>query len=86
MFLPIDGIANYADDNTPYSTSNGIHNVISDSEQTLNILSKWFINNHLKANNPDKYHVLFSETTDTQLIVKNVSIASSSCEKLLGLK
>ena len=23
MFLPIDGIANYADDNTPYSTGNG---------------------------------------------------------------
>ena len=85
MFLPKDGIANYADDNTPYSTSNGIHKVISDLEQTLNILSKWFINNHLKAN-PDKYHVLFGETTDTQLIVKNVSIASSSCEKLLGLK
>ena len=23
MFLPKDGIANYADDNTPYSTGNG---------------------------------------------------------------
>ena len=23
MFLPIHGIANYADDNTPYSTGNG---------------------------------------------------------------
>ena len=49
MFLPKDGIANYADDNTPYSTSNGIHKVISDLEQTLNILSKWFINNHLSG-------------------------------------
>ena len=29
MFLPKDGIANYADDNTPYSTGNGIHNIIS---------------------------------------------------------
>ena len=29
MFLPKDGIANYTDDNTPYSTSNRIHNIIS---------------------------------------------------------
>ena len=27
MFLPIDGVANYADDNTPYSVGNGIHNI-----------------------------------------------------------
>ena len=33
MFLPKDGIANYVDDNTPYSTGNGIHNIISDLEQ-----------------------------------------------------
>ena len=53
MFLPIDDIANYADDNTPYSTGNGIHNVMSDLEQASDILSKWFIDNCLKAN-PDK--------------------------------
>ena len=84
MFLPKDGIANYADDNTPYSTSNGIHN-ISNLEQTSDILSKWFIDNYLKAN-LDRYHVLLSETSDSQLIVENVPVASSSCEKLLGLK
>ena len=33
MFLPKDGIANYADDNTPYSTGTGIHIIISDLEQ-----------------------------------------------------
>ena len=81
MFLPIDGVANYADDdNTPYSTGNGIHNVMSDLEQASDILSKWFIGNYLKANG-DKYHVLLSETSETQLIVKNVPTASSSCEK-----
>ena len=85
MFLPIDGNANYADDNTPYSTGNGIQNVMSDLEQASDILSKWFIDNYLKAN-PDKYHVLLNETSETQLIVENVPIASSSCEKLLGIK
>ena len=85
MFLPKNGIANYADDNTPYSTGTGIHNITSDLEQASDILSKWFQDNYLKAN-PDKYHVLLSETSETQLIVKNVPIASSCCEKLLGIK
>ena len=85
MFLPKNGIVNYADDNTPYSTGTGIHNIISDLEQASDILSKLFQDNYLKAN-PDKYHVLLSETSETQLIVKNAPIASSSCEKLLGIK
>ena len=76
MFLPKNDIANYADDNTPYN--------ISDLEQASDILSKWLQDNYLRAN-PDKYHVL-SETSETQLIVKNVPIASSCCEKLLGIK
>ena len=48
-------------------------------------MSKWFIDNYLKTN-PDKYHVLLSETSDTQLIVENVPTARSCCEKLLGIK
>ena len=43
MFLPKDGIANYADNNTPYSTDTGIHNIISDLEQASDILPKWII-------------------------------------------
>ena len=65
MFLPKDGIANYANYNTPYSTGTGIHNIMSDLEQASNILSKWFMDNYLKAN-PYKYHVLLSETSETQ--------------------
>ena len=73
MFLPKDSIANYADDNTPYSTGTEIHNIISDLEQTSEILSKWFMDNYLKAN-PDKFHVLLSETSETQLMVQNIPI------------
>ena len=40
MFLPKNGIADYADDNTPYSTGTGIHNILSDLEQASGILSK----------------------------------------------
>ena len=84
MFLPKDVIANYTDDNTPYWIGNRIHN-ISDLERASDIFSKWFIDNYLKAN-PDKYRVLLSEISETQLIVENVPIASSCCEKLLGIK
>ena len=40
IFLPKNGIADYADDHTPYSTGTGIHNIISDLEQASDILSK----------------------------------------------
>ena len=80
-----NGIANYADDNIPYSTGTGIHNIISDLEQASDILSKWFQDNYLKSN-IDKYHVLLSKTSETQLKVKNVPIASNCFEKLLGIK
>ena len=77
MFLPKDGSANYADDNTPCYTGNGIQN-ICDLEQASDILSKWFIDNYLKTN-PDKYYVLLNETSKAHLIVENVAIAGSCC-------
>ena len=43
------------------------------------------MDNYLKAN-PEKHHVLLSETSETQLMVQNVPIASSCCKKLLGIK
>ena len=48
MFLPKNGIASYADDNTPNSTGTGIYN-ISNLEQASDILSKWFQDNYLKG-------------------------------------
>ena len=84
MFLPKDG-ADYVDANSAYSIGNRIHNIISDLEQVSEFLPKQFIDTYLKVN-PDNYHVLLRETSETQLIVKNVTIASSSCEKLFGIK
>ena len=85
VFLPENDIANYADGNTRYSTGSGIHIIISDLEKASDILSNWFQDNYLKAN-PDKYHLILSDTSETQSIVKNVPIPSSCCEKLLGIK
>ena len=45
-YVPAQGwVANYADHNTPYSTGSGIHNIVSDLEQTSEILLKWFKDN-----------------------------------------
>ena len=65
MFLHKHGIANYADDSTPYSRGIGIHNIISDVEQASDILSKWLTDNYLKPN-MGKYHILLNETSGTQ--------------------
>ena len=70
---------------TPYSTGTEISNIISDLEQASDILSKCFMDNYLKAN-LEKYNVLLSKTSETQLVVKNIQIASSCCEKSLGIK
>ena len=43
------------------------------------------MDNYLWANT-DKYHVRLSEVSEAQLIVQNGPIASSCCEKLLGIK
>ena len=84
MFLTKDG-ADQVDDNSAYSVGNRIHNIISDLEQASDFLQKQFIDTYLKVN-PNKYHVLLRETSETQLIVKNVTIVSRSCEKLFGIK
>ena len=49
-FIPNFDIANYADDNTPYSANNNIANVLSNLKQQSNILNKWFNDNYMKAN------------------------------------
>ena len=67
MFLPKDDIADYADDNTPYSTWNRIYNVVPDLEEASGILPKWFIDDYLKTNLV-RFHALYSETSDIQLI------------------
>ena len=79
-------IANYADDNSPFSCTTTIPNVISELENESSILLNWIRNNGLKAN-PDKFHLLLSDTNQAySIMVDNVDIKNSKCEKLLGIK
>ena len=46
---------------------------------------KWFSDNQMKAN-PDKWRLLISSTSQSELKIGNVTIKSSTCEKLLEIK
>ena len=59
MFLLLD-IANYADDNSPFTVAPTIPKVISNLEQEAVTLLNWIRNNGKKAN-PDKFHLLLSD-------------------------
>ena len=84
-FLPNFDIANYADDNTPYSANNNIVNILSNRKLQSNILNKWFKDSYIKAN-PGKYHLLLSATGETNTLnIEDVCINSSKGEKLLGV-
>ena len=85
LFIPNFDIANYADDNTPYSANNNIADVLSNLKLQSNILNKWFKDNYMKAN-PGKYHLLLSATEETNTLnIEVVCIKNSKCEKLLGV-
>ena len=43
-------IANYADDNTPYATTNDIDSLIASLEEASKSLFTWFENNLMKIN------------------------------------
>ena len=82
LFLIIDNIDS---DNTPYTTGESAKKVIDKLEIVAKRLFKWFSDNQMKAN-PDKCYLLISSTSQSELKTGNVTIKSSICEKLLGIK
>ena len=85
LFILLD-IANYADDNSPFTCGKSIPSVISQLETDASVLLKWISNNGLKAN-PDKFHLLLSDKNqDLCMRVDSFDIKNSNTEKLLGIK
>ena len=85
LFLILD-IANFADDNSPFSCNTTTTNVISDLQNEAHILLNWLRNNGQKAN-PEKFHLILSDPSEQHsVLVGNNSIQNSKCEKLLGIK
>ena len=85
LFILLD-IANYADDNSPFTVANSIPQVISNLEADAKNLLNWIKYNGLKAN-PEKFHVLLSDTDiDISMQVDKHDIFNSLAKKLLGIK
>ena len=53
-------IANFVDDNTPFTSANNIDHLIDSLEKASSSLFKWFKEN-LFNGNPDKCHLLVSD-------------------------
>ena len=78
-------IANYADDNTPYTTGSKIDTLLQNLYTDTSLLSKWFKENFLRMN-ADKCHLLISNRDkDISIILENEVIECSSAVKLLGV-
>ena len=69
----------------PYTTDKGAEKVIDKIEIEAKSLFKWFSDNQMKAN-PDKCNSLISSTSKSEIEMGNITIKSSICEKLLGIK
>ena len=78
-------IANFADDNTPFTLANNIDDLIDSLEKASSSLFKWFKDNLFKGN-PDKCHLLVSTNEKTKINIEEFSTENSDCEKLLGVK
>ena len=78
-------IANFADDNTPFTSGNNIDDLTDPLEKVCSSLFKWFKDNLFNGNS-DKCHLLVSSNEKTKINIGEFSIEKSDCEKLLGVK
>ena len=69
LIMENNGIASYADDNTPYTTGNSIEEVIQKLENAAQTLFQWFSDNQMKAN-PDKCHLLCNSNSEVSLTIE----------------
>ena len=79
-------IANFADDNSPYSCNKDIDSVILQLKRDSNSLLEWFSINGFKAN-PEKFHLILSNPDQNLFIeIDGHKILNKKSEKLLGIK
>ena len=85
-FVNENCLANYADDNTPYTIEKNIETIINNLQIDTNALLKWFNNNYFKMN-ADKCHLLITNhEKDVTTTIDGETIIGSKSVKLLGIK
>ena len=87
FFIIESDIANYADDNTLYTSSRYCEETILKLEKDANILIKWFKDNGMKLNEEKCKLLILSKKSNnnTEIILGNETIKNSKSEKLLGI-
>ena len=78
-------IANYADDNTPYSSSNDVNGHKKSLEEDLKELFKCFDDNLMKGNS-GKCHLLVSINDNVAIRIGNIQIENTKKEKLSDIQ
>ena len=76
--------AGYADDNTSYTYSSNIANVLDNLQGTLEKMFHWFSTNHLVANSGKCYR-LTSCKTPLDIHISNTEILNEERVKFLGV-
>ena len=76
-------ITNYADDNTPYTSSNDVNGLIKSLEEASKELLKWFDDNLMKSN-PYKCHLLVSTNDNFAIRIGNFQIENTKRKKHLA--
>ena len=78
-------IANFADDNAPFTSANNIDDLIDSLEKASSSLVKWFKDNLFKGN-PDRCHLLVGTDEKAKINIREFPRENSDCEKLLEVK
>ena len=83
-FIKHTKVANYADDNTLYTTTDNIKDLLKTLENETSIILEWFRINEMKSNN-DKCHLIVCNKDRLAVTIGNETIHSNDSVELLGI-
>ena len=84
FFTHETNIANYADDNTPYTIQANVEKILDILSDETSILLNWFSLNEMKSND-DKCHLMVANNDNISVKIGNETIKSSNSVDLLGV-
>ena len=78
-FVEKTDICNFADDNTIYSCTKPVNDVIENLQSDLKMVLKWFKDNQMLVANPGKFQfiILSKNTINKSIVIANKTIESS---------
>ena len=85
FFIKKTNIANYADDNTAYTSEHNVVSLLKTLEDEITIVLNWFRINEMKSND-DKCHLIIANTDKVSVSLGNEVIGASDTVELLGIK